>query len=72
MTLTVDLHHHVIPEFYWQASNEDGVDTSRAIAKLHDSTSPNPDVKYVFAHAGGTIPFVASRFAIVDRGALRP
>ena len=25
-----------------------------------------PDVKYVFSHAGGTIPFVASRFAIVD------
>jgi hypothetical protein len=24
MTLTVDLHDHVIPEFYWQASNEDG------------------------------------------------
>ena len=24
MTLTVDLHHHVIPDFYWEASNEDG------------------------------------------------
>ena len=24
MTLTVDLHYHVVPEFYWQASNEDG------------------------------------------------
>ena len=24
MRLTVDLHHHVIPDFYWQASNEDG------------------------------------------------
>src|SRR5688572_22483032 len=24
MTLTVDLHHHVIPDFYWRASNEDG------------------------------------------------
>src|ERR1700722_7711799 len=24
MTLTVDLHHHVIPDFYWQASNENG------------------------------------------------
>jgi 6-methylsalicylate decarboxylase len=26
-----------------------------------------PDVKYVFVHAGGTIPFVAARFAIVDK-----
>jgi aminocarboxymuconate-semialdehyde decarboxylase len=24
MTLTVDLHHHVIPDFYWSASNEGG------------------------------------------------
>ena len=44
------------------------VDTSRAIAKLHYSNTfaRTPDVKYVFAHAGGTIPFVAARFAIVD------
>src|SRR3954462_10696188 len=44
------------------------VDTSRAIAKLHYSTTfaRTPDVKYVFAHAGGTVPFVASRFGIVD------
>ena len=44
------------------------VDTSRAIAKLHYSNTfaGTPEVKYVFVHAGGTIPFVASRFAIVD------
>jgi 6-methylsalicylate decarboxylase len=44
------------------------IDTSRAIAKLHFSNTlaGTPDVKYVFVHAGGTIPFVASRFAIVD------
>jgi hypothetical protein len=24
MSLTVDLHHHVIPDVYWEASNEDG------------------------------------------------
>jgi aminocarboxymuconate-semialdehyde decarboxylase len=44
------------------------VDTSRAIAKLHYSNTfaRTPDIKYVFVHAGGTIPFVASRFGIVD------
>jgi predicted TIM-barrel fold metal-dependent hydrolase len=44
------------------------VDTSRAIAKLHYSNTfaRTPDIKYVFVHAGGTIPYVASRFAIVD------
>jgi aminocarboxymuconate-semialdehyde decarboxylase len=43
-------------------------DTSRAIAKLHYSNTfaRTPNVKYLFAHAGGTIPFLASRFAIVD------
>jgi hypothetical protein len=24
MSRTVDLHHHVIPDFYWEASNENG------------------------------------------------
>jgi aminocarboxymuconate-semialdehyde decarboxylase len=44
------------------------VDTSRAVAKLHYSNTfaRTPDVKYVFVHAGGTIPYLASRFAIVD------
>ena len=43
-------------------------DTSRAIAKLHYSNTfaRTPDIKYVFVHAGGTIPYLASRFAIVD------
>jgi len=43
-------------------------DTSRAIAKLHYSNTfaRTPDVRYLFVHAGGTIPFLASRFAIVD------
>jgi len=44
-------------------------DTSRAVAKLHYSNTfaRTPDIKYVFVYAGGTIPFVASRFAIVDQ-----
>jgi 6-methylsalicylate decarboxylase len=44
------------------------VDTSRAIAKLHYSNTfaRTPDVKYLFSHAGGTVPFLASRFGIVD------
>jgi hypothetical protein len=24
MTLTVDIHHHVIPAFYWETSNDGG------------------------------------------------
>jgi aminocarboxymuconate-semialdehyde decarboxylase len=43
-------------------------DTTRAIAQLHygGTFAETPDVKYVFAHAGGTAPYLAGRFAIVD------
>jgi 6-methylsalicylate decarboxylase len=43
-------------------------DTTRAIAKLHYSNTfaRTPDVTYIFSHAGGTIPYLAGRFAIVD------
>jgi len=43
-------------------------DTTRAIARLHYSNAfaRTPDVKYVFSHAGGTVPYLAGRFGIVD------
>jgi aminocarboxymuconate-semialdehyde decarboxylase len=43
-------------------------DTTRAIARLHYSNTfaRTPDVKYIFAHAGGTVPYLAGRFAIID------
>ena len=44
------------------------VDTSRAVAKLHYSNTfaRTPAVKYIVAHAGGTIPYLATRFGVVD------
>jgi aminocarboxymuconate-semialdehyde decarboxylase len=43
-------------------------DTTRAIAQMHYSNTfaRTPDVKYIFSHAGGTVPYLAGRFAIVD------
>jgi predicted TIM-barrel fold metal-dependent hydrolase len=43
-------------------------ETTRAIATLHYSNTfaRTPDVKYVLAHAGGTVPYLAGRFGIVD------
>jgi 6-methylsalicylate decarboxylase len=43
-------------------------DTTRAIARLHYSNTfaRTPDVRYVFSHAGGTVPYLAGRFGIVD------
>jgi hypothetical protein len=41
-------------------------DTSRAVARLHYSGTfaRTPDVTYILSHAGGTIPYLAGRFAI--------
>lgn len=43
-------------------------DTTRAIAQLHygGTFARTPDVKYIFSHAGGTVPYLAKRFAIID------
>lgn len=43
-------------------------DTTRAIAHMHYSNTfaRTPDVKYILSHAGGTVPYLAGRFAIVD------
>jgi predicted TIM-barrel fold metal-dependent hydrolase len=43
-------------------------DTNRAIAQLHYTNrfARTPNVKYIFSHAGGSIPYLAARFAIID------
>ncbi|AYB34872.1 amidohydrolase [Chryseolinea soli] len=43
-------------------------DTTRTIAQLHygGTFAATPDVKYIFSHAGGTIPYLAHRLSIVD------
>jgi 6-methylsalicylate decarboxylase len=43
-------------------------DTTRAVAQMHylNRFARTPNVNYFFAHAGGTIPYLAGRFRIVD------
>jgi len=43
-------------------------DTTRAVAQLHygNTFARSPSVKYIFSHAGGTIPYLATRFSIID------
>ena len=43
-------------------------DTNRAVAQLHYTNrfARTPHLKYIFSHAGGSIPYLAARFAIVD------
>jgi aminocarboxymuconate-semialdehyde decarboxylase len=43
-------------------------DTNRAVTEMHYTNrfARTPNVKYIFSHAGGSVPYLAARFAIVD------
>jgi 6-methylsalicylate decarboxylase len=43
-------------------------DTNRVVAQMHYTNrfARTPNVMYIFSHAGGSIPYLAARFAIVD------
>lgn len=43
-------------------------DTTRVVAQLHyhNVFARTPRVKYIFPHGGGTIPYLATRFGIID------
>ena len=43
-------------------------DTNRAVAQPHYTNrfARTRNVKYIFSHAGGSIPYLAARFAIID------
>jgi aminocarboxymuconate-semialdehyde decarboxylase len=49
-------------------------DTTRAIAQLHYSNTfaRTRDVTFIFSHAGGTAPYLAGRFGIVDEMGVIP
>lgn len=43
-------------------------DTNRAIAQMHYTNrfARTPNVQYIFSHGGGSIPYLAARFALID------
>jgi predicted TIM-barrel fold metal-dependent hydrolase len=43
-------------------------DTNRVVAQMHYTNrfARTPNVRYIFSHAGGSIPYMAARFAIID------
>jgi 6-methylsalicylate decarboxylase len=49
-------------------------DTTRAVARLHYSNTfaRTADVTYILSHAGGTVPYLAGRFAIIDEMGVVP
>src|SRR4051812_27511688 len=54
------------------ATIEYGTDTTRAIAKLlfTGSAARHPDIRFIFSHAGGTMPYLAERFIRAERDAV--
>jgi 6-methylsalicylate decarboxylase len=48
------------------------VDTARAVAQMHFNGvfAATADVKFVLSHAGGVVPYLARRFAIIDEMAV--
>jgi len=49
-------------------------DTNRVVAQMHYTNrfARTPNVKYIFSHAGGSIPYLAARFAIIDEMSFIP
>jgi 6-methylsalicylate decarboxylase len=49
-------------------------DTNRVVAEMHYTNrfARTPSVRYIFSHAGGSIPYMAARFAIIDEMAFVP
>ena len=43
-------------------------DTNRVVAEMHYTNrfARTPSVRYIFSHAGGSIPYLSARFAIID------
>jgi len=50
------------------------VDTARTVAQMHYKGvfAATKDVKYVLSHAGGVVPYLACRFAVIDEMAVLP
>ena len=55
--------------FVTDATIEYGTDTTRTIANLifSGASQKYPDVRMIFSHAGGTMPFLIERFSLLQR-----
>ena len=61
------VHHRAAPQPTFPI--EYGTDTSRTIASLVFSGAAHtyPDIRWIFSHAGGTMPFLVERYLLQGR-----
>jgi len=60
--------HHPIPEIP-EAAIELGTDTTRAIGQFifNGSSQRYPNIRMIFSHGGGTMPFLVERFQFMEK-----
>jgi len=63
---------NLVPETT-EATIEYGTDTTRTIASLvfSGTAARYPDIRWIFSHAGGTMPFLMSRFVQLERSRVK-
>jgi 6-methylsalicylate decarboxylase len=63
---------NLVPETT-EATIEYGTDTTRTIASLvfSGTAARYPDIRFIFSHAGGTMPFLMSRFLQLERSRVK-
>lgn len=91
MPLTIDVHHHILPDFFWRETNDQHAPVGgiapapwsrdSALSFMDDAeidiavtsiSRAYAERQYVFSHAGGTIPYLATRFGVVDQMGVIP
>ncbi len=66
---TANCCRNLVPDLN-DSAIEYGTDTTRAIARMifSGSSARYPDLKMIFSHAGGTMPFLIGRFERISKG----
>ncbi len=68
--ISADCCRNVLPDIA-DSAIEWGTDTTRAITRLifSGSAAKYPDIRFIFSHAGGTMPYLVERFNIIAKSA---
>src|ERR1700674_5398376 len=71
MSFTIDVHHHILPDVFWRETNDahspvGGILPAPWSTEFTLSYMDDAEIDAAITSAGGTIPYLATRFSIVD------